>query len=758
MITQQSPGVLITEIAANTTVVGTSTTGAILAGPFTWGPANVRTPVDSVDTYKSIFWEPDNDTANTWFTGSTFLAYGNNLNVIRVLPKLARNAAVVFDGISDVEIGANYGYFHTPTIATATSSGASFNAEIANGEIVGVSVTAPAGGFDVDNPPTLVVTPTGGDTPIVPAVLKAVVGIQINNPTDYSANFAGGQMTAAGEFCAKYAGTLGNGIQIAICDSAVQFATWAYKGYFTGPPGTSAYVAALGGSNDQLHIVLLDNLGIITGYPGSVLETYPFVSKASDAQNAQGQSIYYPQVLQSQSKWIYWLDFPATMINWGSTGRGTTFDTLYVAATPSALSSGTGASKEIYTAVTPGNLTPPVTVNITANGTAGTSGTSLTIGVSGVNISVDLATSHGTSGTVITTTAQQLATALNSYPVTANLLSVTAGTGGVGTGLVGTSGAALPLTGGVNGENYLVILEGGNLENNTLEDGDIISGYELFDTDDFQFSLILTADNDATVVEYLISMAETRQDSVVFVSPPESAVVNNAGNEATACVAFADTLPESTYVFVDGNWVQVYDIYNDVYRWVPANGNMAGLYVRTAQTRAPWIPFAGLNRGVLLNVVALPWNPKKTYRDILFNAAVNPIVSFPGFGPLLYGDKTFTIEPGPFDAINARFLMIYIEQAIAAAAKYTLFELNDAITRAQFVGLVNPFLADVEGGRGIYDYQVVCDSTNNTPEIIDAHGFEADIYLQPAKSIRNILLKFIATPTGVSFTEYIGQY
>ena len=253
-------------------------------------------------------------------------------------------------------------------------------------------------------------------------------------------------------------------------------------------------------------------------------------------------------------------------------------------------------------------------------------------------------------------------------------------------------------------------------------------------------------------------MAETRKDCLIFLSPEKADVVNNAGNEVTDSVAYRNTLTSSSYAVIDSNWKYQYDKYNDVYRWVPCNGDVAGLCARTDLERDPWFSPGGLNRGILKNVIKLAWNPTKTNRDDLYVKGVNPIVSFQGEGTVLFGDKTMLSKPSAFDRINVRRLFIVLEKAIARAARFSLFEFNDQFTRAQFVNLVEPYLRDVQGRRGITDFRVVCDETNNTGEVIDRNEFVGDIYIKPARSINFIQLNFVAVRTGVSFDEVVGRF
>jgi len=307
-----------------------------------------------------------------------------------------------------------------------------------------------------------------------------------------------------------------------------------------------------------------------------------------------------------------------------------------------------------------------------------------------------------------------------------------------------TSATTVRLSGGVDG---------------TISSANVITSYDYFDNaESVDISLVISGPANEAVCEDLISMAETRKDCVVFISPEKSDVVNNAGSEETAVLGFRDTLTSTSYAVLDSNWKYQYDKYNDVYRWVPCNGDIAGLCARTDQERDPWYSPGGLNRGIIKNVIKLAWNPTKTNRDNLYNKGINPVVTFQGEGTVLFGDKTLQSKPSAFDRINVRRLFIVLEKAIARAARFSLFEFNDQFTRAQFVSLVEPFLRDVQGRRGITDYRVVCDETNNTGEIIDRNEFVGDIYIKPARSINFIQLNFVAVRTGVSFDEVVGKF
>ena len=293
-----------------------------------------------------------------------------------------------------------------------------------------------------------------------------------------------------------------------------------------------------------------------------------------------------------------------------------------------------------------------------------------------------------------------------------------------------------------------------------IGDDDIERAYDMFKNGDVvDVSLVMTGPANATVVGHIIDeIAEFRKDCVVFISPERADVVDNYGDETTDTIAYRNTLTSSSYAVMDSNWKYQFDKYNDVYRWVPLNGDIAGLCARTDRDRDPWYSPGGLNRGIIKNVIKLAWNPNKTDRDELYVKGINPVVTFAGEGTILYGDKTLLSRPSAFDRINVRRLFIVLEKAIARAARSSLFEFNDQFTRAQFVNLVEPFLRDVQGRRGITDFRVVCDETNNTGEVIDRNEFIGDIYIKPARSINFIQLNFVAVRTGVSFDEIVGRF
>lgn len=299
-------------------------------------------------------------------------------------------------------------------------------------------------------------------------------------------------------------------------------------------------------------------------------------------------------------------------------------------------------------------------------------------------------------------------------------------------------------------------------DESTLSIGTITNAYDVFDSaDTSDISFILTGKTrggsaGGQLANYLIdNIAEPRMDAIVFVSPPRNTVVNNMGYEAASIIEFRNTLRSTSYAFLDSGYKYMYDKYNDVFRYIPLNGDIAGLAARTENTNDAWWSFAGLNRGKIKNVVRLAWNPKKAFRDALYKNGINPVVTLPGDGTLLYGDKTLLAKPSAFDRINVRRLFIVLEKAIAKAAKYTLFEFNDPFTRAQFRNLVIPFLRDIQGRRGINGFEVICDNSNNPGSVVDRNEFNADILIQANRSINFIQLNFYNVPNGVAFSEVI---
>lgn len=458
-----------------------------------------------------------------------------------------------------------------------------------------------------------------------------------------------------GAFISRFPGDLGNSISVSVCANTSTFSGWTYDEYFDNAPGTSEFAANRNSANDEMHIVVVDRLGRFTGIAGTVIEKFPFLSKASDAIGVDGQSSYYKQVIFNNSQYIYAVD-PVDFTNTSATWGTPTYSTA--------------------------NYANPV------------------------------------------------------------------------------SNHTIILSGGANGDS--------------LAANNIIGGWDLFkNRDTYDVSFLITgssSDISLTIPRYIIdnvidgSTASTpiqgRRDSIVFISPRYADVVNQSGSEATNITSnFLATLDKSSsYAVVDSGWKYQYDKYNNIYRWIPLNADIAGTCAATDLAQDPWWSPAGFSRGKIKNVTKLAWNPNQSERDWIYPRGVNPVVSFQGEGVVLFGDKTLQAKPSAFDRINVRRLFIVLEKAISRAAQYSLFEFNDQFTRAQFVAMVEPYLRTIKGRRGIYDFKVICDESNNTPDIIDRNGFVGDIYIKPARSINYIQLNFIAVRTGVEFNTVIGQF
>lgn len=767
-----SPGINATEIDLTTIIPAVSTSTGAIAGPFQWGPVQERTLVDSELTMRDIFGTPDNTCAETWFTASSFLAYTNSLYVVRAISTLHKNSTA--DG----------------------------------------------------------------------------TGLLIRNRDHYFGQYSNGQ-GAVGMWAARYPGSRGNSVRVSIAD-VNSFDTWEYKDNFDGRPGTSLSVSASGGSNDEVHVVIVDIDGKISGIAGTVLERYPFLSKGALAKTEDGSTQYYAEVINRKSRWVWWMDHP-TSSNWGGplsnafttlettltlnspSGTFTVGETVRFAIGVSVVSPGSGATATAtvgggaVTAIAVGSggtlYSGAPVVTISGDGTGATA----TATVSGGVVTAIAITSGGSGYTAATVAITPAGSGATVSPVidaeTGGILSIAVTAGGTGytgapnivitgpgsgaTATATVGSGALTLVSVTNGganyqpieatvlgytsptlrisptkKNFVVsqIVTGlssaatgtisakvGGVLSNTLAGGvdgnpsvttqEFITGYEEFrSVEEIDVSFILGGNANSTIALKLIDICEFRKDCIALISPPKNTVVNNFGLEVPDIIAFRNLLPSTSYAVMDSGWKEMYDVYNDVFRWIPLNGDVAGLCARTDDERDAWWSPAGYNRGIMKNVKRLAFNPKKAFRDQLYQSGINSVMTETGQGTLLFGDKTLLTKPSAFDRINVRRLFIVLRKAITKAAKYTLFEFNDDFTRAQFVAMVEPYLRDVQGRRGIFDFRVVCDATNNTPEVIDSNRFVGDIYIKPARTINYIQLNFVAVRTGVDFSEVVGRF
>lgn len=774
MPVQLSPGVNVTEIDLTTIVPAVSTSTGAIGGVFAWGPIGQPVLVDSEPNLVSNFGEPSNLNAETFFTAANFLAYGNSLYVSRAANTAGVTPALSF--YSNSVSGSNSSTFigNTTQLTNGMYVSQSGNTSIVAGSPTNVITVINSTAISIPSVVTTSNTPFNlyfanpGTTYSAVALASntALVANLVNqivvNSDHYYANSLG-NFDSNVLYVAKYPGNIGNSLRIAVCDSAAAYSSNialngyanatsaaansstgnAYSGVFTTSIGSNVATLVLTGANtlalntaawaiyndftlgdnifvgnnsigyqylytsnvsnvvsnssassitfnfqaplrlhtaytsntsiqrywefynavgtgpgqsqwvqsngntaaqDQLSVVVVDDNGMFTGTPGTILETYKNVSRAVDAQNLDGSTNYYVNVINQNSKYIWWANDRSNASS----------------ANAINLSSSTNSNPGDY----------PL-----ALGADGYSETTAPLSV--------------------------LGTAYNYF---------------------------------ANKENIQIDL--------------VMQGYPAG-----------AASQTYQLANYIIDNITTqRMDCVAFISPDKSLMLNNYNQEATSIVNWvSNNLHSTSYAVVDSGYKYQYDKYNDINRWIPLNGDIAGLCARTDQTNAPWWSPAGINRGQIKNVIKLAYNPGHSGRDVLYSNNINPVITIKGTGTVLYGDKTYQTKPSSFDRINVRRLFIVLERAISRAAKYSLFEFNDAFTQAQFRNLVNPYLRTVQGQRGITDYLVVCDSTNNTPAIVDANQFVGDIYIKPARAINFIQLNFVAVATGVQFSQIVGN-
>ena len=634
MAFQVSPNVLVQERDVSLFVPQVSTTAGAFVGHFGWGPAEEFVTVDSEKTLYDTYGKPDDNNFKYWFTAANFLAYGNNLQVNRVADSSSRCATASSTAVlikNRSQYNGDLGYT-TPTL-TNTEFVAKYPGTLGNNLKISM---ADYNSYSFTNTASAIRT-TGA---IVTALTRPVPkGSWIE--TTISGSVYRFQTTAdAASGSTSLAFVNNTGVSSETANSTTIL--WEFWDQVESRPGTTRYAQNKAGTTsgaviyDEVHLVVVDEDGVISGTVGTILEKFQGLSKASDAISADGTTAYYKNYINQNSKWVWWGSHTAL-------------------ATGSGLSWGSSA---------------PISVT--------------------------------------------------SYASLAQVVSRSF-TGGVD----------------VTPADALLQTEYAKLANSELYEVSLIP--------------VVGVNTDNLTARFVVdNIADVRRDCLVFVSPTSSALI-------TAAAVTTDRInnfnKDSTYAVMDSAWKYQYDRYNDLYRWVPACGDIAGLCVRTDTTTDPWYSPGGYNRGQLKNLIKLNWTPNKTDRDNLYRWQVNPVITQPGLGTLLFGDKTVTQKPSAFDRINVRRLFIVLEKAIATAAKYQLFEFNDAFTRTQFVALVEPFLRDVQGRRGITDFRVVCDETNNTGEVIDRNEFVADIYIKPAKSINYITLNFVATRTGIAFEE-----
>ncbi len=729
-----SPGIVVREVDLTIGRVD-PTSGSIgaLVAPFTKGPVEEAQLIESEEDLLQTFGQPYSVDKHYeyWMVASSYLAYGGTLQVIRAddfntaTGVGLKNAFVGTASSIRIKSGTHYnqlGYDENPitgvTIAAKTPGTYANGIRVAiidakadqiltvasgNTVPVGTAVTqtaygrvlpTPTGSKTLDGYVKGVVT-TSTDTTLEVKLLSHVSAAGTITPVDYA---TGGvyNFTATGTVGLTTAGSpvVFNGadktyteqkdwfsqqnIELTSKDQNGNTVKLEWDG-LADAPGTSSFVASRGGRFDELHVVVIDDKGAITGNAGTILEKHLNLSKATDGEYSVGSTSYWRKYLATNSKYIY--------------------------------------------------------------------GGSAPTGITTISFETDATNTLDTD----------------------NGWDQSSDSAGAGFGASGVFTASLD-----GGKNY-----GGKSDYTTsgaLNSGvdDLISGYGLFEnTEDIEVDFILmgaahhSKTDSQAVAQKCIAVAEARKDAVAFISPYRQAflndssagsvTVNNIDTMTTNVIEYYGPLTSSTYGVFDSGYKYMFDRFNNTFRYVPLNGDIAGTCARTDIEQFPWFSPAGTARGAILNAVKLIYNPGKKQRDILYSNRVNPVILSPGAGIVLFGDKTAFGKSSAFDRINVRRLFIFLEDAISAAAKDQLFEFNDELTRTNFVNIVEPFLRDVQANRGIFDFVVICDETNNTAAVIDANEFIADIFIKPARSINFIGLTFVATRTGVAFEEVIGS-
>lgn len=775
MAFQVSPGINISEIDLTTTIPALATTVGAIGGVFRWGPIGKFILVDSENILAARYGMPTNNNYETFYTAANFLAYGNALYVSR---------AAVTTGFSNTVSAASANLNSNSTvILTGNNHGvvagqAVFGAGIPDGTFV-TTVTA--------NSSALAVVLTANATTSTDSQLNffantlalnavansGVVEIAdciVKNADDFEDKGPSNNAFVSTQFVARYPGDLGNSLRVSLCDSATQYSR-------TINPFSNTSV---GGVATTYRLDQLAAAGITIDVNSSTANVFlTWDTLASTLTYAETKTAANT-VLQSLSIGDY--------IELGNTTTGT--QTLKIKSLPAVSSDDTVT--QAYFAVTfedTWNRASNFTANTisrkwefyntipTAPGTSrylsdrgltavdqvsvvvvdedgkfsGTPGTVLEV-YENLSRATDAVGEDGTTAfykTVVNDNSRYVwATNDRGEATTTAAASIT------------NSTATLPYS-----KSFIAGRDG--VTENTATVSALAAAYDLFaDASSVDVSLIMTGKsvggtNGEQLSNYLIdNIADTRKDCVVFVSPQKEDVVGSAveGSQASNIVTFRQSVRNSSYAFIDSGYKYQYDKYNDVYRYVPLNGDIAGLTARSDDLRDPWFSPAGYSRGQIKNLVKLAYSPSKTDRDLLYKNDINPVITQPGQGTVLFGDKTALGRPSAFDRINVRRLFIVLEKTIATAANQMLFEFNDEFTRAQFLNLIEPFLRDVQGRRGITDFRVVCDETNNTSEVIDTNRFVGDIYIKPAKSINFIQLNFVAVRSGVEFNEVVGQF
>lgn len=741
-----SPGVDVNEIDMTNVIPAVSTSIGGYAGPFRWGPVDQIVTVSSEKDLVSVYGKPDAVYAKSFFTAASFLKYGNALKVSRAYHSAMFNAIAGVVGAATA--AANPALVKSIDSLPSTITDANFIAKYP-GEL-GNSLSV------------IIVTPTNTDgfydklfdfTPTNDEIHLVVI--------DTNGAFTG----TRGTVLEKYSG--------------LSIFTDAKK-----DNGSNNYYKTV--INNSSGYILANNLtNVYAGADASAVTNVKALNVAVSGATATGILTLSQSEYAKVSTWTAGQIITLVTHLTNPLKFNTSYNNVQIAQI-TVLSTNTSTYTVTLTAVTVNNSIVP-SASIISTAGAGTidvrggltvsapatiafaSGTlvtnvfnSVTIATNAnVKIGMQIIIATTTDNNVLITSAiiKSYVTAIGS-PVSGNTLitfaPVLVSIPSTLTVSVKFIPASLQFQMTLGNDSSLASAEGTGTVNAILNfaDADLVDVNLIFSSD--------SADTPTEAEKSLQLISTTRKDCVAFISAPLNISIKTSESDRLDLITAkfftsSSALTRNSYSVFDSTPLYVYNKYLDNYLWIPACGHMAGLCANTDDVAEPWFSPAGYTRGQLLGVTKLGFNPNQASRDAIYKIGVNPIVSFPGQGIILFGDKTAQAKPSAFDRINVRRLFIVLEKAIATASKYQLFELNDEFTRAMFRNMVEPFLRDVKGRRGITDFLVVCDETNNTGEVIDGNRFVADIYIKPARSINFITLNFIATRTGVEFSEIVGK-
>jgi hypothetical protein len=720
-----SPGVIVREVDVTVGRVDpTSNTVAAIVAPFEKGPVEGSVLVQNEQELLANFGQPRSSATHyeTWFTASSFLAYGGSLLVLRSDGTSLSNATQSTTGVAStatfkIKSYDDYvlkGYNETPisnVVVAAKNPGSWGNAlkvAIIDGKadqiLSGIATTSVLVGYGITQSVNGTISAGVGTTSLLDGFIRGIITgigastLDVKVLSYVSAAGAETQVDYEPQGVYRFSGGVGVGTVRISSNANVGIATITFASApdwydaqtitlnngtipwntLASRPGTSRFATSRGSRFDELHVVVIDGDGSITGNSGTVLEKHVSLSKAKNAIYAAGSSSYWTKYIAEGSSLIFAGSQPTGVVTCGFT-TSSTF----------AL----GATKDWNT------------------------------------------------NTENNTTFKCLGS------------------------------ATYTLSGGKNYDGGTSLDDSTSLTSSLT---DLSSGYDLLtNTEQYDVDFILMGsaaydkETSQALASKVISVAEQRQDAIAFISPYRNSMLSLSGtssfvpiNSATitdSVISYYASIPSSSYAIFDSGYKYMYDKFSQTFRYVPLNGDIAGICARNDASNAPWVSPAGTSRGAILNAVKLAYNPTKVQRDRLYSNRVNPVIFSPGSGIILFGDKTGLAKASAFDRINVRRLFIYIENAVKAAADDQLFEFNDETTRNNFVNIVDPFLRDILAKRGIQDYRVICDETNNTASIIDNSEFVADIYVKPSRSINFVGLTFVATRSGVSFEEIVGN-